>query len=99
YDEAQQVLEEAYGLQIKVLGANHPNTELTVSRLAAVYLHSGQEDLAMVLYEGLAGARRKRYGADHPETIWAVQELGFAYINRGWYESAAEVAKQVPRKK
>jgi tetratricopeptide (TPR) repeat protein len=88
YDRAQRHLDRAVAWRREHLGADHPDTLLSLNSLAALYKDRGRYDEAeRLLQEALAGLRKK-LGADHPDTLTSLNNLAVLYQDRGRYAEA-----------
>jgi tetratricopeptide (TPR) repeat protein len=83
YDEAEATFLKAIEEKRRVLGAEHPDTCITLVRLAAMYLaqkrYSAAEPVARAAYDGYA----KRLGDGHPETRRSIEQLVTLYTATG----------------
>ena len=67
----------------KVLGAEHPDTYLSMGNLACTYLNQGRwieaEQLAVQIME----MRKKVLEAEHPNTLLSMDNLASTYLKQG----------------
>jgi hypothetical protein len=65
------------------LGADHPDTLLSMNNLAEGYRTAGKLDLALPLYEETLRLKRAKLGPDHPETLAGMNNLAEGYHAAG----------------
>jgi len=68
-DEAIGLFEMLLADQIRVLGADHPDTLTTRNNIASWYGRAGRVDEAIGLFEVLLADQIRVLGADHPDTL------------------------------
>jgi len=88
YAEAQQVAGIAYRYAERVLGAEHPDTLVTVNNLALLYKSNGRYGEAEPLSRRALAARERVLGAEHPDTLVSVDNLASLYRAQGRYGEA-----------
>ncbi|HEY0734323.1 MAG TPA: helix-turn-helix transcriptional regulator, partial [Herpetosiphonaceae bacterium] len=66
YGEAQGYVEQALAIWERVLGADHPDTARSLSRLATVIVAQGQYAAAQHAYDQALAIQERVLGADHP---------------------------------
>ncbi|MEW2388805.1 tetratricopeptide repeat protein [Streptomyces venezuelae] len=88
--KAIEFLHRALTVDIRVQGADHPNTLASRNNLAHAYMSAGDVEHAIPLYEETLADRLRMSGDDHPDTLIARNNLASAY------ESAGDVARAIP---
>jgi hypothetical protein len=83
HDEAEATFLKTIEDKRRVLGDEHPDTCITLRRLAALYLtqkrYTAAEPLALAAYNGYA----KRLGEHHAETRRSIEQLVTLYTATG----------------
>ena len=80
-DEAKAMYERALAGKERTLGADHPDTLMTVNNLAIVLEQQGKLDEAKTMYERALAGKERAIGADHPPQ----SEHAFSWATRrGW---------------
>ena len=75
YGEAEPLYQRALAASERVLGAEHPDTLVSVNNLAGLYASQGRYGEAEPLYQRALAARERVLGAELPDT------LGSRYAN------------------
>ncbi|KAF8799504.1 hypothetical protein BYT27DRAFT_7120329 [Phlegmacium glaucopus] len=93
-------LEEQLKLQVmdmrkKVLGAEHPDTLMSMGNLANTYCDQGRWSEAEQLVVQVMDMRKKVLGADHPHTLRSMQNLAYIYHNQGRWNDAEYLELEV----
>ena len=73
------LFEQTVAQRERVLGADHPDTLASRSRLGSAYRIAGCAAEAIALLEQTVAARVRVLGNDHPETLFSRNNLGAAY--------------------
>jgi hypothetical protein len=68
YDVAEALQKRALASREKHLGAEHPDTLISMNNLTNVYLLQGRYDDAEALLKGVLAGHEKHLGADYPHT-------------------------------
>ena len=76
YAQAEPLLESALVVGRRVQGEQHPNTLLTMKKLADLYKDEGKFAEAEMLYSSVVDGRRRALGDAHPDTLAARALLG-----------------------
>ncbi len=99
-DKAIALLEKALRTRKARLGEGHPDTLVTMSSLALVYLETGRVADALPLFEASLRDFRTRFGSDHPDTLVCMNNLATAYLNVGRLREALALLEDAyPRTK
>lgn len=61
-------MREALSVKEKILGADHPDTALTMNNLGVIVQKQGRSQEARALFELALGHLEARLGTDHPRT-------------------------------
>jgi serine/threonine protein kinase/tetratricopeptide (TPR) repeat protein len=83
YANAQGQLERALELRNRLLGGKHPDTLVSMNRLARVYERQARYAQAEPLYETVLAAQRRVLGQDHPDTLLSINGLAAVYYGQG----------------
>ncbi len=75
----------------QVFGPGHPESMVTVERLASAYVAAGRVGEAVAWYQRVMADWGKAYGPDHPRTLAARVRLGRVLVTAGLYEDAIAV--------
>jgi eukaryotic-like serine/threonine-protein kinase len=97
YAEGQGHLERSVELYAAELGADHPVTLTSKSRLAYLYGAQGRYDRAEPLAEEVVRAQTARLGADHPDTLTSTNNLAQVYRGQKKYQQAEPLYLEVVR--
>lgn len=80
--------EQVLSAQLRVLGADHPDTLTTCSNLAVAHHALGHLEEAIRLDEQVLADRLRVLGADHPNTLSTRSNLAVAHHDGGHWEEA-----------
>ena len=94
YGDAEISLRRALELREKALGADHPDTLMSLNNLGILLSDKGDYEGAEELYRRALAGREKALGADHPQTLDSIHSLGILLMNKGDYEGAEELYRQ-----
>ncbi len=75
-------------------GADHPNTLVSMSFLAASYEAAGKFDLAVPLFEETYKLRKGRLGPNHPDTLVSMRNLAIGYRSAGKLDRALPLLQE-----
>ena len=78
YTEAENEYGQVLAAQLRVLGANHPDTLTTRHQLAAGLTAEGKPTEALAEFRQVLTARQQLLGANHPSTLSTLHEIGQA---------------------
>jgi serine/threonine protein kinase len=84
-------LESALALRKQVLGPNHPDTLISMSRLAVTYQAASRLTDALTLFEDTLKRRQATLGPDDVSTLQSMSDLAWAYQEGG------RLAEALPR--
>ena len=68
YDDAEPLFEEALSIHRRVLGADHPDTAISLNDLASLYRAQGRYVEAAPMYKEAVEIVERVLGAEHPNT-------------------------------
>ena len=72
----------------KLLGAQHPDTLLSIANLTSTYQNQGRWNEAEQLQVQVLDISKKLLGAEHPDTLLSMANLASTYWNqRRWNEA------------
>ncbi len=94
YEKAIALLEKARRTREARLGDDHPDTLITMNKLAFAYRAAGQVSKAASLYEETLKRSEARLGNDHPETITTMHNLALAYKAAGQLDKALRLYEE-----
>jgi tetratricopeptide (TPR) repeat protein len=75
----------------QVFGPGHPESMVTVERLASAFVAAGRVSEAVAWYQRVMAEWGKAYGPDHPRTLAARVRLGRVLVTAGLFEEAISV--------
>ena len=81
--ESLSALERVAALRRETLGADHPDTLIAMSHLAAALQDAGRSDQAIALFESILARQKERLGPDHHDTLETTNDLAVAYWESG----------------
>ncbi len=87
--------EAARALYTKHLGPDHPDTLMSMHRLATSYDQLGRGDEALKLRELTLALRRAKLGRDDPETLNSMGNLAISYDAVGRHADALKLREEV----
>ena len=89
-DEAEKLEVDVMELSKKLLGAEHPDTLISMGNLALTYKGKGRWNVAEKLEVDVMELRKRLLGAEHPDTLTSMAYLASTYQHQGrWNEAAA----------
>jgi len=95
YREAGKVFEEVADANKRVLGAEHPDTLISVGNLASTYWKQGRWKEAEELGVEVMETSKRVLGAEHPSTLTSMANLASTYSNQGRWKEAEELGVEV----
>lgn len=96
-DKAVSVAEEAVQLRRSVLGAEHPDTLLSINDLAVAYLGAGRYQEGLLMLEELVPRMTSKLGSDHPNTLNAMSTLAETYHALGRLDDTVRLLENIFR--
>jgi tetratricopeptide (TPR) repeat protein len=78
----------------RILGADHPDTEMAAEELADAYMKAGQAAEAIPWFQWVLAGRIRALGQDHVGTIAARHSLGHALVTANQLSDAATVLER-----
>ena len=88
-DGADRELRDLLAAQVRVLGAEHPDTLGTGHQLARLQARQGQYEQSERRLRDLRDACARTLGPDHPDTLTAWHDFGLVLAQRGDHAQAA----------
>ncbi|KAM3562111.1 hypothetical protein MY1884_002017 [Beauveria asiatica] len=88
YAAAEATYHKSLELRIKVLGAEHPYTLISMNNLGQALDGQGQYAAAEAMHRKALELRIKVLGAEHPDTLGSVNALALALQRQGQYAAA-----------
>jgi len=82
-NKAVALFEKSLEERQRHLGRDHPDTLVSLSRLASAYEKVGQLDKALPLFEESARLVKAKFGPGHPNTVLTTASLAMAYQTAG----------------
>jgi tetratricopeptide (TPR) repeat protein len=79
-EQALPLFEECLQLKREVLGAEHPDTLLTMNTLGIAYRDAERLEQALAMHTETLQLRRNKLGDNHPDTILALRVLATTEI-------------------
>ncbi|NKE62417.1 tetratricopeptide repeat protein [Lentzea sp. PSKA42] len=93
--QAQKVLSDLVEAQVRVLGAEHPDTLLTRHELASAHLKLGEFDLARQLFEDLLPVRTRVLGPNHERVLQSCSRLALTLAQLNQFDEAIQIHREV----
>jgi tetratricopeptide (TPR) repeat protein len=75
----------------QVFGPGHPESMVTVERLAAAFVAAGRVSEAIAWYQRVMAESGKAHGPDHPRTLAARVRLGRVLLTAGLFDEAISI--------
>jgi serine/threonine protein kinase len=94
YEKSITELEEALGIQERVLGSDHPDTLNTMNSLSTMFIRTGRYADAESLLLKTIPIQKDVLGAEHPNTIISMQNLGVVYYYQQKYEESEAIGRE-----
>lgn len=91
YAQARAHSAKAIELRTALLGANHPETLLSVDRHAAARLGLAEYEEAHTLWSSILVTQKRVVGAEHPDTLRTLQQIALVYRSQGKYPDAEKL--------
>ncbi|WP_420629657.1 FxSxx-COOH system tetratricopeptide repeat protein [Candidatus Leptofilum sp.] len=88
YDAAKPYFERGLAISEKVLGTDHPHTNICLIALGKLLMANGEFDMARPYFERALTFFEKAMGGDHPNTATSLNILGSLLLETGKYEAA-----------
>ena len=92
---AEVLYESAMKMRMRVLGAEHPKTLISMSNLASTYSRQGRWTEAEELQVQVLEARKSVLGAEHPDTLISMGHRASTYSEQGRWKEAEKLQVQV----
>jgi tetratricopeptide (TPR) repeat protein len=80
---AIRILERSVEAKRTKLGANDPDTIVSLNDLAVPFQEDGQLDRAIQIFDQILTVRRVNLDKDHPDTLSSMNSLAVAYLDAG----------------
>jgi hypothetical protein len=93
--EAEPMLRNLHEVEMRVLGAEHPNTLTTASRLAWSLSNQGKYADAVRIEREVLGVQKRVLGAEHPDTLSVAGNLALSLSRQGKYVEAERIHCEV----
>ena len=93
--EAEKLEVQVMETRMRVLGAEHPDTLISLAHLASIYSGQGRLEEAEELEVQLMNTRKKVLGAEHPDTQACLIHLASTYQDQRQWKRAEEVVLQI----
>ena len=94
-NQAIKLYESALQLMKTKLGPDHPDTLLTMERLAYSHAATGRYKQALKLREELLQLRKAKFGPDHLDTLVSMKLLADCYTDVGQAASAVSLLREL----
>lgn len=94
YASAFKYQSDSLSIRENYLGRHHPDTLISMNRLAAILLAQFKYDQAHGIYREVLEQRLKIFGPEHRETLHTMRGLGNAFYAQGNYLEAENLLKQ-----
>ena len=94
YEELERLLQRALAIRENVLGADHPDTAISLNDLAELYDDLGKYEKAELLYQRALAIRERVLVAEDIAIAQSLNNLALLYKNQGKYEQAEPLYKR-----
>ena len=88
FSEALDIAKRVLKIREKALGPDHPDTALSLNKLAELYHSQGNYAAAEPLYQRALKIYEKARGPEHPETALSLNNLAVFYLSQANYAAA-----------
>ena len=95
WNNAEQLARQVLDMRKKLLGADHPDTLISMGDLANTYYRQGKLNEAEQLAVQVLDLRKKMFGAKHPDTLIIMGNLASTYRFQGKLNEAEQLEVQV----
>ncbi|PON21668.1 phosphorylase superfamily protein [Trichoderma gamsii] len=95
YQDAESLCDQVRELRTELLGAEHPNTLMSMTNLAHMLHRQGKNNEAEAIYLQVLELRIKVLGAEHPDTLGSVNNLVIMLDEQGKLNEAEAIHRQV----
>ena len=75
YDNAEQLVIQVMEMRMKLLGAEHPHSLISMADLAITYWSQGRWNNAEQLEVQVMEMRKKLLGVEHPDTLSSMENI------------------------
>jgi len=94
FPEARKQLERALEVERRALGAEHPKTLRTMSRLGCLMYLQGKNPEAEALLDRTLKVQRRVIGPEHPDTLKSMYYLAITYEEQSKFPQAESLESQ-----
>ena len=95
WQDAEELNVQVMETRKRVLGAEHPDTLISIANLASTYRNQGRWKKAEELEVQVMKTRKRVLGAEHPFTLISIANLASTYRNQGRWKETEELDVQV----
>ena len=95
WNNAELLAIDVVNMRKKLLGAEHPDTLLSMGNLAINYYDQGKFNEAEQLEVQVLDMWKKLLGAEHPKTLTSMGNLASTYRDQGKFDKAEQLQVQV----
>ncbi|KAK3351860.1 hypothetical protein B0H65DRAFT_137399 [Neurospora tetraspora] len=95
WEEAEKLFVQVMETRKPKLGADHPDTLMSMANLASTYRNQGRWEEAEKLEVQVMETRKAKLGADHPSTLTSMANLASTLWNQGRWGEAEKLFVQV----
>ncbi len=95
YQEAEQMYRQAFELEEKILGREHPDTLASISNLATILQYQGKYKEAEQMHQEVFELREKVLDEEHPDTLDSMNSLASVLRHQGRYKEAEQMCLKV----
>jgi len=88
FSRAEEAFVQALAIRERVLGADHPDTAISLNNLAVLYRAQGRYAEAEPLHQRALAIRERVLGPNHPDTALSLNNLAGLYDTQGRYSEA-----------
>jgi serine/threonine protein kinase/tetratricopeptide (TPR) repeat protein len=91
---ASEQFQRALTIYTAIEGPRHPDTLMSMHRLAGSYFALGRHTDALALNQETLALRQEVLGTDHPDTLASMNSVANAYRNLGQHENARKLYEE-----
>ena len=90
YDKALEWYQKCLDIELKTLGAEHPDVASSYNNIGSVWENKGEYDKALEWYQKSLDIRLKTLGAEHPDVATLYFNIGTCHQNLHTFDLAIE---------
>jgi tetratricopeptide (TPR) repeat protein len=88
YDQALNFYQKCFDIELKTLGAEHPNLATSYGNLGLIWAEKGDYNQSLEFSLKCLDIQLKAFGSEHPSVATSYNNIGVAWADKGDYEQA-----------